>query len=102
MRSVRHADCGSGDSPDFTWQGTGGDFERATTSQQRAIPECKLHLSSMNLAGSFWVNAFGTHLGNQASPIDAILERSDFTLQELLAQDDIIQECKALNGALIE
>jgi hypothetical protein len=57
---------------------------------------------SMNLAGSFWVNAFGTHLGNQASPIDAILERSDFTLQELLAQDDIIQECKALNGALIE
>ncbi len=53
----------------------------------------------MNLSGSFWANAFGSHLGNQASPID-ILERSDFTLMDLLVEDDIIQECKALNDPL--
>jgi hypothetical protein len=56
----------------------------------------------MNLSGSFWANAFGSHLGNQASPIDAILERSDFSLMDLLVEDDIIQECKALNDPLIK
>jgi hypothetical protein len=57
--------------------------------------------AAMNLTGSFWANAFGSHLANQASPIDAILERSDFSLGELLAEEDIIQECKSLNDPLI-
>ncbi|URE22645.1 serine threonine-protein phosphatase 6 regulatory subunit [Musa troglodytarum] len=37
----------------------------------------------------------------QASPVDAILEKENFTLEELLDEDEIIQECKALNTRLI-
>mmetsp|Transcript_30234 Transcript_30234/g.65343 ORF Transcript_30234/g.65343 Transcript_30234/m.65343 type:complete len:559 (-) Transcript_30234:213-1889(-) len=40
-------------------------------------------------------------LGFQQSPIEAILERENFTLEELLEEDDIIQECKAINRKLI-
>ncbi|KAG0485330.1 hypothetical protein HPP92_009409 [Vanilla planifolia] len=36
-----------------------------------------------------------------ASPVDTILEKENFTLEELLDEDEIIQECKALNGRLI-
>ncbi|KAJ8467237.1 hypothetical protein OPV22_029789 [Ensete ventricosum] len=37
----------------------------------------------------------------QASPVDAILDKENFTLDELLDEDEIIQECKALNTRLI-
>ncbi|MBA0748585.1 hypothetical protein Gogos_002577, partial [Gossypium gossypioides] len=33
--------------------------------------------------------------------IDAILDKDNFTLEELLDEDEIIQECKSLNGQLI-
>lgn len=33
--------------------------------------------------------------------MDSILDKEDFTLEELLDEDEIIQECKALNGRLI-
>ncbi|GAV67258.1 SAPS domain-containing protein [Cephalotus follicularis] len=36
-----------------------------------------------------------------ASPVEAILDKDSFTLEELLDEDEIIQECKALNGRLI-
>lgn len=36
-----------------------------------------------------------------ASPVDSILDKDDFTLEELLDEDEIIQECKALNTRLI-
>ncbi|KAK4858192.1 hypothetical protein QYF36_012552 [Acer negundo] len=36
-----------------------------------------------------------------ASPVETILDKDNFTLEELLDEDDIIQECKALNGRLI-
>eukprot|EP00899_Mesostigma_viride_P014011 jgi/Mesvir1/22610/Mv14056-RA.1 len=36
------------------------------------------------------------------SPVDAILERASFTLEELLDQDDLIQECKSQNAALLD
>ncbi|GFP95963.1 serine/threonine-protein phosphatase 6 regulatory subunit 3 [Phtheirospermum japonicum] len=36
-----------------------------------------------------------------ASPVEAILDKENFTLVELLDEDEIIQECKALNGRLI-
>ncbi|KAF2317887.1 hypothetical protein GH714_041207 [Hevea brasiliensis] len=36
-----------------------------------------------------------------ASPVEAILDKDNFTLEELLDEDEIIQECKALNGRLI-
>lgn len=56
----------------------------------------------MNLGGSFWATAFGTDLGNSISPINSILERDNFTLHELLAEDDLIQECKTMNSQLID
>ncbi|XP_077219848.1 uncharacterized protein LOC143854027 [Tasmannia lanceolata] len=36
-----------------------------------------------------------------ASPVEAILDKEKYTLEELLDEDEIIQECKALNGRLI-
>ncbi|WOL03397.1 serine/threonine-protein phosphatase 6 regulatory subunit 3-like [Canna indica] len=37
----------------------------------------------------------------QGSPVDAILDKENFTLEDLLDEDEIIQECKALNNRLI-
>ncbi|XP_022716443.1 serine/threonine-protein phosphatase 6 regulatory subunit 3-A-like [Durio zibethinus] len=36
-----------------------------------------------------------------ASPVEPILDKENFTPEELLDEDEIIQECKALNGRLI-
>ncbi|KAL2603647.1 hypothetical protein AAZV13_09G022000 [Glycine max] len=36
-----------------------------------------------------------------ASPVETILDKENFTLDELLDEDEIIQECKALNSRLI-
>ncbi|XP_023517725.1 serine/threonine-protein phosphatase 6 regulatory subunit 1-like isoform X3 [Cucurbita pepo subsp. pepo] len=36
-----------------------------------------------------------------ASPMEAVLDKENFTLEELLDEDEVIQECKALNGRLI-
>ncbi|KAI3965673.1 hypothetical protein MKX01_010630, partial [Papaver californicum] len=36
-----------------------------------------------------------------ASPVETILDKNNFTLDELLDEDEIIQECKVLNGRLI-
>ncbi|KAL8192249.1 hypothetical protein R6Q57_027916 [Mikania cordata] len=41
-----------------------------------------------------------TGLSN-TSPVDTILDKENFTLEELLDEDEIIQECKALNNRLI-
>eukprot|EP00210_Caulerpa_lentillifera_P004026 g3841.t1 len=38
---------------------------------------------------------------SMASNIDRILDKSSFTLEELLEEDDLIQECRSLNGRLI-
>ena len=35
-----------------------------------------------------------------ASPIDSILDRESYTLEELLDEDELIQECKSLNSRL--
>ena len=37
----------------------------------------------------------------QPSPIEAILDKDSFTLEELLDEDDLIQECKSLNDRLV-
>jgi serine/threonine-protein phosphatase 6 regulatory subunit 3 len=34
--------------------------------------------------------------------LEAILEKESFTLQELLEEEDVLQECKALNRKLVE
>ncbi|KAJ1425956.1 SIT4 phosphatase-associated protein family [Sesbania bispinosa] len=36
-----------------------------------------------------------------SSPVEAILDKDNFTLEELLDEEEIIQECKALNSRLI-
>jgi hypothetical protein len=33
--------------------------------------------------------------------LQQILDKEEYTLEELLDEDDIIQECKSLNGRLI-
>ncbi|KAJ8751607.1 hypothetical protein K2173_016858 [Erythroxylum novogranatense] len=36
-----------------------------------------------------------------SSPVESILDKENFTLEELLDEEEIIQECKVLNGRLI-
>jgi serine/threonine-protein phosphatase 6 regulatory subunit 3 len=36
-----------------------------------------------------------------SSPVESILDKDSFTLEELLDEEEIIQECKALNSRLI-
>ena len=35
------------------------------------------------------------------SQVDVILDKDSFTLEELLDEDDLIQECKSLNQRLV-
>ncbi|GIL84664.1 hypothetical protein Vretimale_14566 [Volvox reticuliferus] len=37
----------------------------------------------------------------QPSPVEQILDKEEFTLEELLEEDDLVQECKSLNGRLV-
>ncbi|XP_026414245.1 serine/threonine-protein phosphatase 6 regulatory subunit 3-like isoform X2 [Papaver somniferum] len=36
-----------------------------------------------------------------SSPVESVLDKEDFTLEELLDEEEVIQECKALNSRLI-
>jgi hypothetical protein len=45
----------------------------------------------------FW--RFGFHA---CSAIDTLLDKPDVTLEEILGEDDLLQECKAHNTKLIE
>ena len=38
---------------------------------------------------------------DDALQVEAILDKENFTLEELLDEEEIIQECKALNSRLI-
>ena len=46
---------------------------------------------------SFW-----NHFGFQQSAIDTLLEKPDVTLEQLMDDPDLIQECKSQNRKLIE
>jgi len=46
---------------------------------------------------SFW-----NHFGFQPSPIDSLLEKPDVTIEQLMDEPDLIQECKSQNRKLIE
>lgn len=35
-----------------------------------------------------------------ASPVDSILDKESYSLEELLDEDELIQECKSLNARL--
>jgi hypothetical protein len=45
----------------------------------------------------FWRFGF-----SNASPIDTILEKESFTLEELLDEEELLPECKAHNSKLID
>ena len=50
--------------------------------------------------GSFWAGGFD--FGSAISGIDEVLNQENFTLEEVLDNDDVITECKYQNSALIE
>lgn len=39
---------------------------------------------------------------NTACPVDAILDKEDYTLEELMDEEELVQECKSLNPRLTE
>lgn len=39
---------------------------------------------------------------DQDPALQQILDKEEYTLEELLDEDDIIQECKSLNGRLLQ
>lgn len=49
------------------------------------------------MAGAFWRIGYA-----QQSTIDSVLEKENFTLEELLDDDDILQECREANKKLTE
>ncbi|CAI6003313.1 unnamed protein product [Closterium sp. NIES-65] len=49
-------------------------------------------------AAKFWPTTAGLAA---TSPVDLILDRDQYTLEELLDEDDLIQECKSLNNRLV-
>jgi hypothetical protein len=53
------------------------------------------------MQGSFW-SAFGVRFGGGSSGIDEVLEKENCTIEDVLAHDDVIQECKYMNAPLIE
>jgi hypothetical protein len=55
----------------------------------------------MNMQGSFW-SAFGVRFDGNMCAIDELLQKDEVVLEDLLRQDDILQECKYMNGALID
>lgn len=48
-------------------------------------------------AAMFWRLGFA-----QSSPIETLLDSDDYTLQQLLDEDDLVQECKQLNNKLLD
>lgn len=51
--------------------------------------------------GTFWASAFGSELTSRVSEIDNILAKEKFTLEELLDDDNVIEECKNQNPQLL-
>jgi SIT4-associating protein SAP185/190 len=45
----------------------------------------------------FWRFGFAS-----TSTLDTLLEKSNLTIEELLDEDDLLQECKAQNGKLVD
>jgi|EP01047_Picozoa_sp_COSAG01_P070143 hypothetical protein len=69
--------------PDIGWNAT-------------PLTACGPHRAS-RLRAAVWQFGFNT-----PSPIDALLDKEDVTLAEVFAEDDLIQECKAINPKLVD
>lgn len=55
----------------------------------------------MNASGSIWSSDLISSVA-QNSQLDNLLEKGGFELEDLLDQEDIIQECKAMNSTLVD
>ncbi|GMF24109.1 unnamed protein product [Phytophthora fragariaefolia] len=56
--------------------------------------------SAMADEGSVW--AQGSSLFNISSPLNDLLEKDDFTLEQVLQEDELVQEVKTRNTKLID
>ena len=56
----------------------------------------------MMFGGSFWSSEMVHSMSSSSAAIDDLLEKGNFTLEQLLSQDDVIQECKAMNSILVD
>ncbi|CAN7066150.1 unnamed protein product [Brassica oleracea var. botrytis] len=70
--------------------------EKKTKKKKKGYGEA-FQLNSSLAAAMFWKL---TSL-SASSPVETILDKENFTLEELLDEEEIIQECKALNSRLI-
>jgi hypothetical protein len=71
--------------------------QRNTRRLGETTPLCLLSLSFFSQARVF----FPSPLLFPRSHAQLVLDKESFTLEELLEEDDVIQECKSLNGRLI-
>jgi hypothetical protein len=75
------------------------DKSREEPARDRA-PRPLLVCPQARRAGSgsmFWRLGFA-----QSSPIETLLDSDDYTLQQLLDEDDLVQECKQINNKLLD
>jgi hypothetical protein len=56
--------------------------------------------SAMADEGSVW--AQGSSLFNISSPLNDLLEKDDFTLEQVLQEDELVQEVKTRNTKLLD
>ena len=54
-------------------------------------------VKSLQPHSMFWRLGFA-----QSSPIETLLDSNDYTLQQLMDEDDLVQECKQLNNKLLD
>jgi hypothetical protein len=52
--------------------------------------------------GSFWSSDMVHSMSSASAALDDLLDKGNFTLEQLLSQDDVIQECKAMNSVLVD
>eukprot|EP00475_Leptophrys_vorax_P033466 TRINITY_DN5259_c0_g1_i1.p1 TRINITY_DN5259_c0_g1~~TRINITY_DN5259_c0_g1_i1.p1 ORF type:complete len:568 (-),score=151.44 TRINITY_DN5259_c0_g1_i1:916-2619(-) len=52
--------------------------------------------------GEFWSGGMASSFQPHGSLLDDLLEKGNFTLEQILEIDDVIQECKAMNTALVD
>jgi hypothetical protein len=56
----------------------------------------------MAFGGSLWGSSDMMSMVASSSHLEELLDKGDFSLEQILDQDDVIQECKAMNSLLVE
>jgi hypothetical protein len=80
-------------------------LSNSTTSQPRTadcfhvLEVAPSHISCYKQYEPFFLNRFGFH---NTSSIDSLLDKEDVSLEAILDEDDLLQECKSQNTRLID